>query len=136
MYAVIRTGGKQYRVEKDAVLKLEKLPGAAGESLTFDQVLLLGDGESTQVGSPLLDGASVTAEVLEQARGPKIVVFKKKRRKNHRRKNGHRQDLTVVRITDIQAEAGKKASRPRGKAKAKPKPEAEEAAEAAVGAEE
>ena len=145
MYAVIKTGGKQYRVEKDAVLQLEKLPGEAGDSLTFDQVLLLGDGESTKVGSPTLEGAQVTAEVLEQTRGPKIVVFKKKRRKNYRRKNGHRQDLTVVRITDIQAEAAKKkrASRakakPQAESKAEPKPEpaAEAPAEnAGTGAEE
>ena len=125
MYAVIKTGGKQYRVEKDAVLQLEKLPGEAGDSLTFDEVLLLGDGETTKVGSPTLEGAQVMAEVLEQTRGPKIVVFKKKRRKNYRRKNGHRQDLTVVRITDIQAEAAKKkrASRAKARPKAEPKPE-------------
>ena len=105
MYAVIRSGGKQYRVEKDAVLKLEKLPGVAGESVSFDQVLLLGDGEGARIGSPLVAGASVQATVLEQMRGPKIVVFKKKRRKHYRRKTGHRQDLTVVRITGILAGA-------------------------------
>jgi len=119
MYAVIRTGGKQYRVEKGAVLKLEKLAGEAGESITFGEVLLLGDGEKTEVGTPCLDGAQVTAEVLEQTRGPKIVVFKKKRRKNYRRTQGHRQDLTVVRITEIEAKGGKAKAKPKARSRAK-----------------
>jgi large subunit ribosomal protein L21 len=105
MYAVIRSGGKQYRVAKDMVLKLERLPGAAGDAVSFDEVLLLGDGAGAQIGSPLVAGASVQATVLEQMRGPKIVVFKKRRRKHYRRKTGHRQDLTVVRVTGIQAGA-------------------------------
>jgi large subunit ribosomal protein L21 len=105
MYAVIKTGGKQYRVEKDAVLKLERLPGAAGDSITFGEVLLVGGENGTSIGSPLVAGASVTAEVLEQMRGPKIIVFKKRRRKHYRRKNGHRQELTVVRVTGISAGA-------------------------------
>ena len=124
MYAVIKTGGKQYRVEKNAVIQVEKLAGEAGDEISFDQVLLIGDGEKAEIGMPLLAGARVTAEVLEQTRGPKIVVFKKKRRKHYRRKQGHRQDLTVLRVTDIKAEA---------KAEAKPKAEAK-AAEAAPNA--
>ncbi len=110
MYAVIKTGGKQYRVEKDAVIQVEKLADAAA-----------GDGKA-EIGAPLLDGAAVTAQVLEQMRGPKIIVFKKKRRKNYRRTHGHRQDLTVLRITDILAEAKKKK---KSTAKAEAKPESE-----------
>ena len=126
MYAVIKSGGKQYRVEKNAVLQVEKMAGAAGETVTFDDVLMIGDGDKITVGAPQIDGASVTAEVLEQTRGPKIIVFKKKRRKNYRRTRGHRQDLTVVKITDILAEAKKKRAT-KSKAKAE---EAESAAEA------
>ncbi len=103
MYAVIKTGGKQYRVEKDAVFRIEKLDVGAGEDVTFDQVLMVGEGADVKVGTPLVEGASVQATVLEQARGPKIIMIKKRRRKNSRRKRGHRQDLTVVRVTDIQA---------------------------------
>jgi large subunit ribosomal protein L21 len=97
MFAVIKTGGKQYRVAKDDVILVEKLDGEAGSSVTLDQVLMVGD----KIGSPVVDGASVTATVVEQTRGDKIIVFKKKRRQNYRRKNGHRQHLTVLRITDI-----------------------------------
>ncbi len=105
MYAVIRTGGKQYKVAAGDVIKVEKLAGAAGDAVTFDQVLALGDDGGLRVGTPVLDGASVSAELLEQTRGEKIIVFKKKRRKNYRRKRGHRQYLTVLRVTDIAAEA-------------------------------
>jgi len=105
MYAIIRTGGKQYRVAESDVLKIEKLPGAAGETVAFGEVLMVGAGAEARVGAPLVEGARVTAEILEQARGPKIIVFKKQRRQNHRRKRGHRQDLTVVRITAIEAKA-------------------------------
>ncbi len=105
MYAVIRTGGKQYKVAEGDVIKVEKLAGAAGDAVTFDQVLALGDDGGLRVGTPVLDGASVSAELLEQTRGEKIIVFKKKRRKNYRRKRGHRQYLTVLRVTDIAAEA-------------------------------
>lgn len=103
MYAVIRTGGKQYRVEPNDVIKVEKLAGEAGETLTLDDVLLVADGDNITVGAPTVDGAKVQATVLEQTRAAKIVIFKKKRRKNYRRKNGHRQHLTVLRITDIAA---------------------------------
>lgn len=105
MFAVIRTGGKQYKVANGDVIRVEKLEGDAGASITLDDVLMVSDGGSTTVGSPTVAGASVTAEVVAQDRGPKIIVFKKKRRQNYRRKNGHRQDLTVLRITGISGAA-------------------------------
>jgi len=105
MFAVIRTGGKQYRVAENDIIRVERLDGDAGASLTLDQVLMVGEGEKVTVGSPLVDGASVSAEVLEQGRGPKLIIFKKKRRQNYRRKKGHRQDLTVLKITGISAGA-------------------------------
>ena len=101
MYAVIKTGGKQYRVSANDVLDIEKLPGDAGARIEFDQVLMVGEGASVKVGTPTVASARVTAEVVEQTRGPKTISFKKRRRKNSRRKKGHRQDLTRVRITDI-----------------------------------
>ena len=101
MYAVIKTGGKQYRVAKDDVLTVERLPGDAGGKIEFKEVLLVGNGDDVKLGAPLLDGATVTAELVKQTRGPKIIVFKKRRRKNSRRKRGHRQDLTTIRITGI-----------------------------------
>ena len=97
MFAVIETGGKQYKVAPNDVIRVEKLPGAAGDTVTFDRVLML-DGK---VGAPVVAGASVTGTVVEQARSDKVIVFKKRRRQNSRRKNGHRQSLTVVRITGI-----------------------------------
>ena len=101
MFAVIKTGGKQYRVAADQTLEVEKLAGNAGDTIVFDKVLMVaGDGEP-DVGAPIVAGASVAGEIVEQKRGPKIIIFKKRRRKNSRRKNGHRQDLTLVRITDI-----------------------------------
>ena len=101
MYAVIKTGGKQYRVATDDVLEVERLDGDAGAKIEFSDVLMVGEGDSVKVGTPHVDGAKVLAEVVEQARGQKIIVFKKRRRKNSRRKKGHRQDLTKVRITEI-----------------------------------
>ena len=103
MFAVIRTGGKQYRVQKNDVIKVERLTGEPGATVELDQVLMLDEGKGPTIGSPLVDGAKVAATVLDQARGDKIMVFKKKRRKNYRRMHGHRQDLTVLRITDITA---------------------------------
>jgi large subunit ribosomal protein L21 len=100
MYAVIKTGGKQYRVAKNDVIKIERLDGEVGGEVTFPEVLMVG-GDSPQVGAPLVAGAKVTGTVLEQGKGDKIIIFKKRRRKNFRRKNGHRQLLTVVRIADI-----------------------------------
>lgn len=101
MYAVIKTGGKQYRVSKDDVVTIEKVPGDAGATIEFDQVLMIGSGADVKIGAPVVSGAKVIAELVEQSRGPKLIAFKKRRRKNSRRKKGHRQDLSVVRITDI-----------------------------------
>jgi len=123
MYAVIRTGGKQYRVTPEDVIQIEKIDAAEGDVLEFDDVLMVGrDGEAPQIGSPIVDGARVSAEVLEQGRGEKIIVFKKKRRKNYRRKNGHRQDLTTVRVLEVLG-AGDKAKKSAGEgARAKKAP--------------
>lgn len=101
MYAVIRTGGKQYRVATNQVIEVEKLDAEAGSTVELSEVLMVGEGDNATVGSPLVEGASVTATVLEQGKGPKLIVFKKRRRKNYRRKTGHRQKLTVLRVTDI-----------------------------------
>lgn len=101
MYAVIKTGGKQYRVAKDDLVTIEKVPGEAGASVEFNDVLIVGSGADVKIGAPVVSGAKVTAELVKQTRGPKLIAFKKRRRKNSRRKKGHRQDLSVVRITDI-----------------------------------
>ncbi len=101
MYAVIRTGGKQYRVAKDDTLEVERLTGEAGGKIEFSDVLMVGEGSNVKVGAPTVSGAKVVAELVEQSRGPKVIAFKKRRRKNSRRKKGHRQDLTKVRITEI-----------------------------------
>ena len=102
MFAVIRTGGKQYKVAKDDVLVVEKLAGDVGKSLTINDVLMLG-GDKPKSGTPLIAGASVTLEILEQGRGEKVVAFKKKRRKNTHRKRGHRQPFTKLKVTEIHA---------------------------------
>ena len=102
-FAVIRTGGKQYRVTPNSVLKGEKLEGEAGSTITFSEVLAVGGEAGLTLGAPTVPGASVSATVLEQARADKIIVFKKKRRQNYRRKRGHRQHLTVLRIGEIAA---------------------------------
>ncbi len=117
MYAVIRTGGKQYRVAPDDIIEVEKLAGDAGEIIQFSEVLMLGGEGAAQIGAPTVSGASVAGQVIEQKRADKIIVFKKKRRKNYRRKKGHRQHLTAVRITEILTD-GKKPS----KVAAKPAP--------------
>ncbi|MCB1526640.1 MAG: 50S ribosomal protein L21 [Hyphomicrobiaceae bacterium] len=101
MYAVIKTGGKQYRVAMDDVISIEKLEGDAGSSIEFEDVLMVGEGASVKVGAPTVSGAKVVAELVEQTRGPKVIAFKKRRRQNSRRKRGHRQDLTKIRITSI-----------------------------------
>jgi len=102
MFAVIKTGGKQYRVAEDQLLRIEKIAGEPGQIVQLGNVLMLG-GDTPQVGAPEIAGASVAVEVLEQSRGDKVIAFKKRRRKNSRRKNGHRQAQTVVRIADIVA---------------------------------
>jgi large subunit ribosomal protein L21 len=124
MFAVIRTGGKQYRVAAGETFEVEKLPGEAGDQVAFSEVLVLG-GDAPSVGSPLVAGASVAAEIVEQRRGPKIVIFKKRRRHNSRRKNGHRQEYTLVRITEILTE-GAKAAKTARKEKATPEAAAPE----------
>jgi large subunit ribosomal protein L21 len=101
MYAVIKTGGKQYRVAADDVLKIEKVPGDAGSTVEFGEVLMVGGSGSVKVGQPLVSGAKVTAEVVSQSRADKVIAFKKRRRKNSRRKRGHRQHETTVRIKEI-----------------------------------
>ncbi|KKB96087.1 50S ribosomal protein L21 [Candidatus Arcanobacter lacustris] len=102
MFAVIRSGGKQYKVEKDYVVKLEKLDGEPGSEIKFEEILMIGESQKPVIiGCPLVKGASVTAEILAQARDPKIIVFKKKRRHNYRRKIGHRQNVTHVLIKEI-----------------------------------
>ena len=124
MFAVIKAGGRQYRVAAADVISIDRVTSDVGDAIDFDQVLMLGGPEGVTLGSPVVDGASVAGEVIEHKRGDKIIVFKKRRRKNSRRSRGHRQHMTLVRITDILA-AGKKAS-PR-KAAANPKPAAKNA---------
>lgn len=104
MFAVIKTGGKQYRVAADQTIEVEKLAGEAGDTVTFSEVLMLG-GDEPKLGAPLVAGASVTGEIVEHGRGRKVIVFKKRRRQNSRRKNGHRQHFTRVKITGIAAES-------------------------------
>lgn len=130
MFAIIKTGGKQYRVAKDDIIRVEKLAGEAGAKITLDQVLAVGEGDALTVGAPVVDGAAVTAEVVEQARGPKILWFKKRRRQNSRRKGGHRQDLTVLKVLEITSGGAKPAKKSKAKAAASETPEAEAATEA------
>ncbi len=111
MFAVIKTGAKQYKVAVGDVIKVqEKLDGEAGAQIALDNVLMVGDDKGVKVGTPTVSGTVVSAEILEQARASKIIVFKKKRRHNYRRKAGHRQEQTVLRITDIGKGAAKKAA--------------------------
>ncbi|MEE4355179.1 MAG: 50S ribosomal protein L21 [Desulfococcaceae bacterium] len=101
MYAVVSTGGKQYKVQKGDIFRVEKLPGNVGDSVSFDKVLLFSDGDNLRIGQPLLDDVSVMGQIVEQDRQKKIIVFKFKRRKRYRRKQGHRQAYTAVRIDSI-----------------------------------
>lgn len=110
MYAVVKTGGKQYRVAKDDVLTVEKLNGEAGAVVELKEVLAMDDGKGLKIGTPMVDGARVAATVLEQKKSDKVVIFKKKRRKNYRRTKGHRQQVTVIRISDILAKGQKAAA--------------------------
>lgn len=102
MVAVIRSGGKQYRVSEGASVRVEKLPGQVGESVTLDDVLLVGEGEAVKIGTPTVDGARVTGTIVAQGRGEKLRVFKMKRRKGYRRTQGHRQDYTEIRVDAIE----------------------------------
>lgn len=103
MYAVIKTGGKQYRVQKDDIIEVELLEGKEGAAVKLEEVMLVGNGGDAKIGAPLLAGASVSATIVKHKKGDKVIVFKKKRRQNYRRKNGHRQNLTVLKITGIAA---------------------------------
>ena len=133
MFAVIRTGGKQYRVAAEDVIKVDKLRGDPGEIVQFGEVLVVG-GDSITLGQPTIAGASVAAEVLEQGRGPKIIAFKKRRRKNSRRRRGHRQEFTLVRVTEILTDGAKPSQTARPKREPK-KPVAAAPAEAGEPAE-
>ena len=123
MFAVIKTGGKQYKVAADDVIQIEKLGHEPSEQVVFDNVLMVGGDAGVTVGAPLVDGASVVGELVENKRGRKIIIFKKRRRQNSRRKNGHRQEFSVVKITDILTDGAK----PKAAKKAAPKKTAEKA---------
>ncbi len=101
MFAVIKTGGKQYKVAAEDQITVMTLEGEAGAKITFSDVLALFDGETSVLGAPTVEGASVVGEIVEQTRGPKVIAFKKRRRKNSKRKRGHKQDLTIVKIVEI-----------------------------------
>jgi len=135
MFAVIKTGGKQYRVAEKDVITVDKVKGVPGDLIEFAEVLILG-GDNTVVGTPTVAGASVAGEVVEQTRGAKVIAFKKRRRKNSRRKRGHRQELSVIRITEILTDGRKPTPRPQAEdAKAaEPTAAPELEAEAAIGA--
>ena len=106
MYALVRTGGKQYRVAKDDTILVERIAADEGAEVILDDIVMLGDGDKVTIGTPRVEGAAVSATVVSQTRGPKIIIFRRKRRKNHRRTQGHRQDLTLLKINAI-AEDGK-----------------------------
>ncbi len=122
MYAVIKTGGKQYRVAPEDVLTIEKLSGEPGDVIEFGEVLMFGADGDPQIGAPFISGALVSAEVVEQGRADKIIIFKKRRRQNYRRRNGHRQDITTVRILEILTDGKKpkKSAAPKVKAETSP----------------
>ena len=107
MYALVKTGGKQYRVSKDDTILVERIAAEEGAEVILNDIVMLGDGDKVTIGTPKVDGAAVSATVVHQTRGPKIIVFRRKRRKNHRRTLGHRQDLTLLKINDIAEDAKK-----------------------------
>ncbi|MDB9890446.1 50S ribosomal protein L21 [Alphaproteobacteria bacterium] len=120
MYALVKTGGKQYRVSKDDTILVERLHAEEGEQIILNDIVMLGDGDKVTIGTPLVDGAGVSAMVVRQTRGPKIIIFRRKRRKNHRRTQGHRQDLTLLKIVDIAEDAKSlKTAKPAAKAASK-----------------
>ena len=134
MYAVIKTGGKQYRVAAEDVIEIERTGAEEGDIVEFPVLMVAGDG-NVEIGTPMIDGATVAAQVMALSRGPKIIIFKKKRRKHYRRKNGHRQDLMQVQITEILTggkKPSKKAAAPAAKKEAAPKAEAKPAAKTAA----
>ena len=107
MYALVKTGGKQYRVEKDDTILVERIAAEEGAEVILNDIVMLGDGDKVTIGTPTVDGAAVSATVVSQTRGPKIIIFRRKRRKNHRRTQGHRQGLTLLKIIDIAEDAKK-----------------------------
>ncbi|PYE88050.1 50S ribosomal protein L21 [Phyllobacterium leguminum] len=133
MFAVIKTGGKQYRVAANDLLKVEKVSGEAGAIVEFAEVLMVGEGASATIGAPVVEGALVTAEVVEQGRAKKVIAFKKRRRQNSKRTRGHRQELTTIRISEILTGGAKpsKKAETAPKAKAAPKKAAAKAEPAA-----
>jgi large subunit ribosomal protein L21 len=133
MFAVFKTGGKQYRVATEDVLKVDKIEGEPGEVVEFGEVLAVG-GESVTLGAPTVTGATVAAEVLDQGRGGKIIAFKKRRRKNSRRKRGHRQEFTLLRITEILTDGKKPNKTPPPRPKREPAPKAATASDSAAAA--
>jgi large subunit ribosomal protein L21 len=130
MFAVIKTGGLQYSVAEDQVVRIGRIAGEPGQIVQIGDVLMLG-GDKPEVGAPLVSGASVAVEIVEQSRGPKVIAFKKRRRKNSRRKRGHRQDYTVVRVSEILTGGAKPTKGPRPKPAPKAKPAKTEEADAA-----
>jgi large subunit ribosomal protein L21 len=126
MFAVIRAGGKQYRVAAEDVIRIDRVVGEPGEVIEFGEVLLLG-GDTPQIGAPMIAGAMVAGEVLQHTRGDKVIAFKKRRRKNSRRKRGYRHEFSVIRITEILTDGAKPSKTPpaRPQREPKPKPEAE-----------
>jgi large subunit ribosomal protein L21 len=128
MFAVIKTGGKQYRVAAENVITIDKVAGEPGEIIAFGEVLVLG-GDSPLVGSPVVSGASVAGEVLQQGRHPKVIAFKKRRRQNSKRKRGHRQEFTMVRITEILTDGATPNPNPPSRPKRQAKPAGEAAPE-------
>lgn len=132
MFAVIKTGGKQYRVAANDVLTIEKLEGAAGDSIEFTEILMVGEGAGASVGAPFVEGAMVVAEVVEQGRARKVLAFKKRRRQNSKRIRGHRQHQTVVKITDILTGGAKPSKKAAPKKEAAPKADAPAKTEAAA----
>ena len=107
MYALVKTGGKQYRVSKDDTILVERIAAEEGAEVILYDIVMLGDGDKVTIGNPKVEGAAVSATVVRQTRGPKIIIFRRKRRKNHRRTQGHRQDLTLLKINDIAEDAKK-----------------------------
>ena len=126
MYAVVNSGGKQYKVQQGQVLRVEKIPGDVGSPVTFERVLMFSDGDNVSIGQPALEDVAVEGHIVEQGKAKKIIVFKYKKRKRYRRKKGHRQEFTAVMIDGIKSKA-QKSSETKDEAEAK-KPEADEAA--------
>ena len=124
MYALVKTGGKQYRVSKDDTILVERIVAEEGAEVILNDIVMLGDGDKVTIGTPTVDGAAVSATVVRQTRGPKIIIFRRKRRKNHRRTQGHRQDLTLLKINDIAEDAKKLAPAKPAAKKAAPKADA------------